>query len=96
MYVLAIDFTVHRQCVDAFLPLMLENARLSRQTEPGCGQFDVCRDPARPESVFLYEVYDNHAAFEAHLQTAHFKSFNEATHAMIAAKKVCAYERLND
>ena len=62
MYVVTVQFTLDSRHTGSFIPLMLENARVSRETERGCRQFDVCRDPAQSESVFLYEVYDSRAA----------------------------------
>ena len=96
MYVIAVDFTIHEQHVAGFMPLMLENARLSRETEPGCRHFDVCRDPLQAGQIFLYEIYDDRAAFDAHLATAHFKSFDAATKMMVAAKVLYAYELVSD
>ena len=94
MYILTVDLTIAPGHLAAFVPLMLENAGKSRD-EPGCRQFDVCRDPTRPESMLLYEVYDDEAAFRAHLQTPHFKAFDHATAAMIAAKQARFYQRLD-
>ncbi len=74
--------------MEAFLPLMLENARASVADEPDCHQFDVCTDPARPDSVFLYELYTDLAGFDAHRQTPHYKRFDGAVAAMIEAKDV--------
>ncbi|MCC7311072.1 MAG: antibiotic biosynthesis monooxygenase [Sulfuritalea sp.] len=92
MYVITVEFTIPPEHLAAFMPLMLENARISRETEPGCRRFDVCRDPVRPELVFLYELYDDRAAFDAHLAAAHFKVFDGAVKAMVASKAVHAYE----
>jgi autoinducer 2-degrading protein len=88
MYVVTVDFRIKPERLAEFLPLMLENARASRETEPGCRQFDVCVDPKDRISVFLYEIYDNRAAFDAHLATAHFKRFDAAVGDMVAAKAV--------
>ena len=41
MYVITVEFTIHPEHLAAFMPLMLENARISRETEPGCRRFDV-------------------------------------------------------
>jgi quinol monooxygenase YgiN len=38
---------------------------------PGCRQFDVCRDPLDPALFFLYELYDDEAAIQAHLDSPH-------------------------
>jgi (4S)-4-hydroxy-5-phosphonooxypentane-2,3-dione isomerase len=96
MYVITVEFTIHSQHVAAFMPLMLENARCSRETEPGCRRFDVCRDPSQPEQVFLYEIYDDRAAFDLHLAAAHFKAFDAVTRTMIAKKAVHSYALVQD
>ncbi len=88
MHVIVVDFKIKPERLADFMPLMLENARASRETEPGCRVFDVCVDPKKETSVFLYEVYDDRAAFDAHLETAHFKSFDAAVAPMVASKNV--------
>jgi quinol monooxygenase YgiN len=95
MYVITVDFTIPQEHLASFMPLMLENARISRETEAGCRRFDVCRDPAQPEHVFLYEIYDDRAAFDAHLAAAHFKTFDDTVKAMVASKAVHAYQLVN-
>ena len=94
MYVVTVEFTIAPGQWDAFLPLMVENARRSRTDEPGCRQFDVCTDPARPGVVFLYELYDDRAAFDAHLATPHFKAFAAATQPMITARAIGTWQRI--
>ena len=42
MYVVTVDFHIKTARIESFLPLILENARLSRERETGCRQFDVC------------------------------------------------------
>jgi (4S)-4-hydroxy-5-phosphonooxypentane-2,3-dione isomerase len=95
MYVVIVDFKIKPERLAEFMPLMVENARASRETEPGCRVFDVCVDSADKTSVFLYEVYDDRAAFDAHLATAHFKRFDAAVAAMVAAKSVRTLARRN-
>lgn len=87
MYAVTVTFTLNAGCLAAFLPLMRENARFSLSAEPGCQQFDICLGE-RPKTVFLYEIYDDRAAFEAHLESAHFKSFDVATRKMVADKDI--------
>jgi autoinducer 2-degrading protein len=87
-YVVTVEFEVDPPQFATFLPLMHENARLSRESEPGCRQFDVCTDPARPHAVFLYERYGDRTAFEAHLASSHFLAFDAAVREMITAKSV--------
>lgn len=45
--------------------------------------------------VFLYEIYDDEAAFKAHLQTPHFKSFSAATAVMVQDRKIVPLKLLD-
>ncbi len=94
MYVITVEFDIDPMRFAEFLPLMRENARASIDNEPGCRQFDACTDPARPASVFLYEVYDDRAAFDAHLASAHFRQFDAAAREMVADKRVRTMQRI--
>jgi autoinducer 2-degrading protein len=89
-YVVTVEFDVEPAQFDRFMTLMAENARLSRELERGCRHFDVCRPRDVASRVFLYEIYDDEAAFQAHLQTVHFKSFAAATKDMITTRKIIA------
>ena len=95
MFVITVRFDVAPTHLAAFLPLMLENAAQSLAVEPGCHHFDVCQDPKAPATVFLYEVYQDEAAFQLHLGSAHFKAFDAATVPMVTAKSVQSFERLS-
>jgi quinol monooxygenase YgiN len=93
MYVVVVEFKLHADRASEFVALIRENARTSVQSEQGCRQFDVCRDPKDPAYVFLYEVYDDRAAFEAHLATGHFKNFDRISGPLVSDKKVRLLER---
>ncbi|MEM1268119.1 MAG: putative quinol monooxygenase [Pseudomonadota bacterium] len=88
MYAVVVLFRLHPGHEAAFLPLVQENAQASLAKEPECHVFDVLTDPDRPGEVFLYELYTNRAAFEVHLATGHFKSFDVAVADMVAEKRV--------
>lgn len=88
MLALVVEFRIKPAFVAAFEREIVENARASRETEPGCRQFDVCRDPSDPAVFFLYELYDDDAAIAAHLQTAHFLRMNETTATWVEGKSV--------
>lgn len=93
-YAVVVLFTIKPDALEDFIPLMRANAQTSLLEEVGCQQFDVATDPARPNEVFLYEVYSDRAAFEAHLASAHFKKFDLAVTDMIAAKDVRTYAQV--
>ena len=94
MYVITVDFEIDPARLEEFLPLMKANAASSVRDEPGCHLFEVCQDPEAQHRIFLYELYDDRAAFEAHLASPHFKSFDAATSDMLVAKTVRALARL--
>ena len=95
MFALTVEFRIHPEHVQAFAAAIVENARSSRETEPGCRQFDVCRDPADPALFYLYELYDDAAAFDAHCRTDHFLAMNALTAGWVQSKVVHRYQRIS-
>lgn len=94
MFAVIVTFTLKPGAMQAFMPLMTENAATSLSVEPGCHQFDVATDTARPDEVFLYELYTDAGAFEAHLATDHFIAFDAAVADHIATKDVKTYSKV--
>ncbi len=94
MKALIVEFVIHHQHVAAFREAIVENARASTATEPGCRQFDVCVDPQRENVFFLYERYDDDAAIAAHLASAHFQRMNALTQDWVEKKTVWRYDRI--
>jgi quinol monooxygenase YgiN len=85
---LIVEFRIKPAHVDAFDAAITDNARASREQEPGCRQFDVCRDPNDKQLFFLYELYDDQAAIDAHMQSAHFQAMNTQTTDWVESKLV--------
>ena len=54
---------------------MKTQADTSLKVEPGCQQFDVMIDPEDKTVCFLYEIYSDKAAFDAHLNSEHYQLF---------------------
>lgn len=89
--------TVAFDLVDGALPefhrQVSENASLSVEREPGCLRFDVLtplEEGASPQ-IFLYEIYADRAAFDGHLASDHYKSFDQMTRSLVRRKTVWAY-----
>lgn len=93
MLALVVEFRIRPELIDDFALAIAENARLSRETEPGCRQFDVCRDPGDASLFFLYELYDDEAAIQAHLKSAHFLQMDAATATWVQSKVVRKLQR---
>ena len=87
MYLVTVVFEVSQENAQMF------SARVQRQaedslTEPGCQRFDVWQAPTDPEKTFLYEIYDDRAAFDAHLASEHFKDFDTEVGPWVLRKTV--------
>jgi quinol monooxygenase YgiN len=95
-YVITVDFHLRAESRDKFLSLVRENAALSLANETGCRRFDVCVPLDGSPRVFLYEIYDDEAAFKAHLQMPHYKSFAAATAAMVQDRKIVPLELVGE
>ncbi len=94
MLVIVVEFEVRAEFAADFLERVKQQAGDTLELENDCAVFDVCLDPANTCRILLYEVYLNRAAFDAHLQSAHFLAFNAAVKSWVVNKKIREFERL--
>ncbi len=87
-FAIVVEFRLKPGTRPEFRRLIDRNACSSAEMEPGCRRFDVLEPSDRPDSIFLYEIYDDEAAFEAHLQSAHYATFNSESAPLIAERSV--------
>jgi quinol monooxygenase YgiN len=93
-FVIVAEFEVRPEGLERFLELAKTDASQSVAKEPGCHQFDVTVD--RQESrVLLYEVYDDQAAFDAHLQTPHLAAFRAGIEPLVVSRNVRRLTRVH-
>jgi len=95
MFVVTVEFIASTDQVDAFVDRVQQQARDALDREPDCRTFDVCMDPERPRRIFLYEVYKDEGAFQAHLESEHFKAFDAEVAPWVVEKNVATWRRLN-
>ncbi len=88
VFVVCVEFEIDLGQTDVFMAAVRTNAEQSFYQEVGCQQFDVCQDRHFPNFVFLYEVYDDEAAFETHKLTQHYGVFNQAIVGMVVNKSI--------
>jgi autoinducer 2-degrading protein len=88
MLAVTVRFDVTPGREDAFLARVRQQAADSLAREPACSRFDVCTPQAGAAQVFLYEIYDDAAAFDVHLNSAHFLAFNAETEGWTTSKTV--------
>ncbi len=92
MFAVVVFFDIKAAHAAEFSQAIAANAKASVDNEPGCRQFDVCRDPTEGNAFFLYEIYEDPAAFEAHKASEHFKAFDALTADWVASKRVLTYD----
>lgn len=92
MYVITVSFFVKRECLNDFMQAMHLQAKTSLEKEPQCLQFDVSQNTEQPDHVFLYEVYRSPSDFDAHLSSAHFKSFAQQVSPWVEDKRVESFQ----
>ena len=90
-FVITVDFRLKPGAMAQFRRLIDANAIASCHEEPGCRRFDVLAPEDEPDRVFLYEIYDDKPAFDAHLKTAHFAQFNRDSAELVLSKTVASY-----
>jgi autoinducer 2-degrading protein len=85
MFVNAVDLDIVPAERENFLAAITENGAAAAK-EPGCRRFDILNLASDSNHFFLYEVYDNEAAFKAHRETEHFKKYAANVGKMVAKR----------
>ena len=71
-YVLAARWVAKEGEEEAVLEALTQLAGPSR-AEPGCHYYQPCRDPENPRNFFIFELYDDPQAVDAHVASEHFQ-----------------------
>lgn len=79
MYIIVANFLVRPEHREGFMQTCLADAASSVKNEPGCKRFEVYTGHEEPNRIVLFEVYDDEAAFQAHMKTPHFATFAAET-----------------
>lgn len=64
---------------EQFIKEMWADAIGSEKNEPGCLMFNIVNDKADPNILYLFEVYRDDKAVEAHKKMPHFVKWLETT-----------------
>jgi len=86
MYSIFVTINIKPDRIEEFTTASFGDAQGSIRDEPDCFRFDIHQDSGRPHRFYLYEVYRDKAAFEAHLETPHFKRWIDAVQEMFDAE----------
>jgi quinol monooxygenase YgiN len=86
-FVLVVELEIDPAQLEQFKAAIKENGETAVRAEPGCRSFNAVFEKDNPTRVRLFEVYDSADAFKAHLESAHFKKYAEATKEMVISRK---------
>jgi quinol monooxygenase YgiN len=87
MLLVTVTLEILPEKAEAFRDRIGQQAADSRG-EPGCRRFDVWCDTGDCSRVFLFEIYDDRAAFDAHLASPHFRAFDSEVGPWVRDRKV--------
>jgi quinol monooxygenase YgiN len=87
-YVIIAQFDLKPGTRDQFVEIALVDARASVANEPGCQRFDVLTSDDKPDAAALYEIYDDRAAFDAHLEMPHLQAFRDGIEDLVIDRDI--------
>nr|WSZ98576.1 antibiotic biosynthesis monooxygenase [Streptomyces sp. NBC_00857]WSZ99969.1 antibiotic biosynthesis monooxygenase [Streptomyces sp. NBC_00857] len=64
-----------REGMEKTLYQAVEQLVSASRREPACLSYVAYRDPARPRTIHILEIYADRAGFEAHAASDHFKTW---------------------
>ena len=79
-----------------FLGRVREHRNNVLKSEPDCLRFDISKPDQRENTIQLYEVYANQAAFDHHMETPYMKAYMEDTAPMIENRERTRATLLNE
>jgi autoinducer 2-degrading protein len=78
MYAILNIIKVRQEYLDQFLSGVYEHARHS-SAEPGCIRYEVMQDVIDKQTICLYEVFRDEAAFRQHLTYDYYRTWMETS-----------------
>ena len=88
MRVLMVNIKVKPGRRDDFIAAIREDGEGTTTKEEGNLQFSAVQESDDPDRFFLFEVYRDEAALDAHRQMPHFLKYREATADLLAEETV--------
>jgi quinol monooxygenase YgiN len=85
-FALVVELELKPDQKEAFLARARRHREIVLAEEAGCHRFDLLVPEENGETVFLYEVYADQAALDAHFETPYMKQYLEDTGPMVAKR----------
>ncbi len=87
-YIRIADITVDSAYLDNYKTALKEHTETAVKVEPGVLMLYSVYYKEQPTHVTVFEIYADKAAYEAHIQTAHFKKYKTTVEKMVKSLKL--------
>ena len=94
--VLFVNLKIVEGEINAFVKRAREHREKVLANEPECKRFDISIPEDDENTVNLYEVYADEAAFQHHLETPYMKAYMEDTTSLIESRERTKSRLKND
>ena len=88
MIVRIAEIEIVPEFLDEYLSILNEESRASVELEPGVISIFPMTESENPTLIRILEIYQNKSAYEAHLETPHFKHYKSSTIKMVKSLKL--------
>ncbi len=95
MMVRMAEIEVAPEYLEEYLSILKEEAKTSVEVEPGVIVIYPMYQKSHPNQIRLLEIYADKDAYEAHLQTPHFKHYKSATLPMVRSLELVEMEAID-
>ena len=81
--------------LDAFTAAARALGQAAMHSEPGCLALYAVADQDDPTRITVFEMYRDEAAYQTHVQSAHFAAFRAATQTMVQSRQLKVVQPLS-
>ena len=95
--VLFVKFDFDAKDMKVAVELLTEMQNQTIENEEGCIAYDILQNVEEPNTVYLYECYENKAALNAHNKASYYKKIvGEKLPSLIKGQKILKLNPIND
>lgn len=95
--VLFVEFQFETKDMILATELLTDMQNQTIELEEGCIAYDILLNDEEPNTIYLYECYENNAALDVHNNTSYFKEIvNEKLSPLIKSRKILKLNPIND
>ena len=82
------EIEVYPKYLDEYMAILKEESRASLELEHGVISIYPMSQKEHPSQIKILEIYTDKEAYDAHLQTPHFKKYKSSTQKMVKSLKL--------